>query len=89
MPAVVCMLEQGRFHQAVEYARSKAWLEVADYVAILHQRPSAALVDALFPSFDKSLIPLGVLVTTLLKTDAYEVGLKLVERLHVQGMLSN
>ena len=28
-------------------------------------------------------------MTTLLKTDAYEVGLKLVERLHVQGMLSN
>lgn len=59
--------------------------DIEDYKAVLYQCPSPEFVHAIFPDVQRSVLPLGVLVTTLLKTDAFDIGLKIVKDLHHKG----
>lgn len=88
MKSVICMVRQGRVKQALEYAQHRARFRLVDYMQLLEHCPGPQLAHALYQhraSIDHSLLPLGVIVTTLLATDSYDIGLHLLQDIYTPG----
>ena len=81
MQVVLCMVQQGRLKQGLEYAQQRARFRLVDYMKVLEQCPSPQLAQALweYKPAGQSLLPLGVIVTTLLRTEAEAIGLNLLQ----------
>ena len=86
--AMICMVRQGRVNQALDYAKNNK-MTPPQLMEVLRVCPTnTQLVHGLYEvrhGNNKSLCPLGVILTTLLQTDHYDVGLHLVKEIHARG----
>ena len=86
--AMICMVKQGRVNQALEYAKANR-MSPQQLTEVLRVCPTnTQLVHGLYEvrtGNSKSLCPLGAIVTTLLKTDDYDVGLGLIKDIYSRG----
>lgn len=83
--AVICMVKQGHLKQALEYAQQRARLKEKDYAEVLREVPSLQLAASLFSKNLRGnhLLPLGMILSTLIRASAFGIGLKLLENLHI------
>ncbi|XP_071480646.1 clathrin heavy chain linker domain-containing protein 1-like [Diadema antillarum] len=83
--AAVCMCKQGRVHAMLEYAQSVKFSRDA-YIGVLVACPSLALAEVLVQSSGHSTKPVlsvGSVVSALLKTDHHQVGIELIDNIHL------
>ena len=87
VPATICMIRLGRINQALEYS-TKNKFQREQFVELIKQCPGPQLAKALYETRvrGRSLLPLGVIVNNLLKTDLEaNVGLFLIQDIYLHG----
>ena len=78
VPAVVCMVDQGRVEQAADYARNQAKFTIEEYIEVIQKCPNLHLARTLLGRPGHGTVPLGVLLKTLMKAGASSIWLKLI-----------
>ncbi|XP_066282329.1 clathrin heavy chain linker domain-containing protein 1-like [Branchiostoma lanceolatum] len=80
----VCMCRQGKVYNMVEYAHGTGTFHKADWAHVLQTCPSLELARSLIRPYNDQppALQLGQAVSTLLQTEDYMTGLKLLQETH-------
>ena len=79
-PAIKCMVIQGKIKQALQYAQHRANYSVSDFAELLWAYPTKELSLALVGyKVGRSVIPIGVVATALLKSGHEDLAMQLME----------
>ena len=84
--AIICMIKLSRVTQALNYAKKNDFTQ-EDYVEVLERCPTIQLSHAMYKEHDNGFsdtMPLGLIVRTLMKTDSFDIGLHLLQDIHLQ-----
>ncbi|CAH1791061.1 unnamed protein product [Owenia fusiformis] len=84
---VLCLIKQGRVKSALEYAKVKADFAHGDFMDLLRLSPSGELAHALIDSEELGMgtLPIGMVVKTLLGTEAEIDGLQIIHDIYLQS----
>lgn len=97
--AMLCLLKQGKVHMAVQYGQSKGALEQDVLLNLLKQCPSVQLVEVVLKEEEsksssggggrgvRTLLPMGLVLTTLCDIGQWELGKGWLQRLVYSGPL--
>ncbi|XP_078672231.1 clathrin heavy chain linker domain-containing protein 1-like [Branchiostoma floridae x Branchiostoma belcheri] len=82
--AAVCMCRQGKVYNMVEYAYGTGAFHTADWSHVLQTCPSLELARSLIQPYNDQppALQLGQAVSTLLQTEDYLIGLRLLQETH-------
>ncbi|XP_072031866.1 clathrin heavy chain linker domain-containing protein 1-like [Amphiura filiformis] len=82
--SAVCMCKQGRVRAMMEYAHNAKFSKDA-YVGVLVACPTLALAEVLVQPYGDSntpVLPVGTVVSELLRTESHQVGVQLLDKIH-------
>ena len=84
---MLCLLQQGKVQMAVQYGHAKGALDQNALLQLLRQCPSVQLVETLLIPKESdggkegTLLPLGVVLTTLCTTDGWKLAKDWLQRM--------
>ena len=80
------MIKLSRVTQALSYAKKSEFTQT-DYVELLERCPTIQLSHAMYREHEtgfSDIMPLGLIIRTLMKSGAMDIGLHLLQDIHLQ-----